>query len=161
MITYASGTALDGIYLHTRHDGKLFDLKRLWAKPKVACILIREMLYADDDAVLVSHTQDGLQYLMDKFSKACKEFALSIKKTEVMAQDAEIPPSIYIDGWQLQILGINYLWQSVARCGDKCPHWESSHSNGQIKQKGLAEHQSDNEYQTQRLSGMCNQHTPL
>jgi hypothetical protein len=54
------------------------------------------MLFADD-AALVSHTQEGLQCLMDRLSKACKEFALtiSIKKTEVMAQDAEIPPSIY------------------------------------------------------------------
>ena len=44
---------------------------------------------------------------------------------------------------------------------DKCPLWESSHSNGQTKQKSLTEHQFDNEYQTQSLSGMCNQHTPL
>ena len=42
-----------------------------------------------DDAALVSHTQEGL--LMDRLSKTCKEFALtiSIKKAEVMAQDAE------------------------------------------------------------------------
>ena len=51
-----------------------------------------------DDAALVSHTQEGLQCLMDMLSKACKEFALTIciKKTEVMAQDAEISPSFYI-----------------------------------------------------------------
>ena len=50
------------------------------------------MLFADD-AALVSHTQEGLQCLMDRLSKAFKEFALtiSIKKTEIMAQDAEIP----------------------------------------------------------------------
>ena len=35
MLTYAFGTASDGIYLHTRHDGKLFNLKRLRAKTKV------------------------------------------------------------------------------------------------------------------------------
>ena len=29
MLTYAFGTASDGIYLHTRHDGKLFNLKWL------------------------------------------------------------------------------------------------------------------------------------
>ena len=46
-----------------------------------------------DDAALLSHKQEGLHCLMDRLSKACKEFALtiSIKKTEVMAQDAEIP----------------------------------------------------------------------
>ena len=50
------------------------------------------MLFADN-VVLVSHTQEGLHCLMDRLSKACKEFALttSIKKTEAMAQDAEIP----------------------------------------------------------------------
>ena len=66
--TYAFGTASDGIYLHTRHDGKLFNLKRLRAKTKVTCVLIREMLFADD-AALVSHTQEGLQCLMDRLSK--------------------------------------------------------------------------------------------
>ena len=91
MLTYAFGTASDGIYLHARHD-KLFNLKRLRAMTKVTCVLIREMLFADD-AALVSHTQEGLQCLMDRLSKACKEFAhtISLKKTEVMAQDAEIP----------------------------------------------------------------------
>ena len=56
------------------------------------------MIFADD-AALVSHTQDGLQCLMERLSKARKEFALtiSIKKTEFMAQDAKISPSIYID----------------------------------------------------------------
>ena len=63
------------------------------------------MLYAAD-AALVSHTQEGLQCLMDRLSKACKEFALtiSIKKTEVMAQDAEILPSIYIAGSNLSVV---------------------------------------------------------
>ena len=55
MLTYAFGTASDGICLHTRHDGKLFNLKRLRAKTKVTCVLIREMLFADN-AALVSYT---------------------------------------------------------------------------------------------------------
>ena len=44
MISYAFGTASDGIYLQTRYDGKLFTLKQLRAKTKVTCVLIREML---------------------------------------------------------------------------------------------------------------------
>ena len=68
------------------------------------------MLFADD-AVLISHTQ-GLQCLMERFSKAFKEFALtiSIKKTEVMAQDAEIPLSIYIDGSNLSVVATSNTW---------------------------------------------------
>ena len=89
VLTCAFGTASDGIYLHTKHDGKLINLKWLLAKTKVTCVLIRKMLFADD--ALVSHTQEDLQCLMDRFSKAFKEFAftISIKRTEVMAQDVE------------------------------------------------------------------------
>ena len=117
MLTHAFGTASDGIYLHTRHDGKLFNFKWLRAKTKVTCVLIREMLFADD-AALVSHTQEGLQCLMDRLSKACKEFALtiSIKKTEVMAQDAEITSSIYNDGSSLSVVdNFKYLRSTISR----------------------------------------------
>jgi len=48
MLTYAFGTASDGIYLLTRHNGKLFNLKRLRAKTKVTCVLISVMPFADD-----------------------------------------------------------------------------------------------------------------
>ena len=32
MLTYAFGTVSDGIYLHTRYDGKLFNLKMATSK---------------------------------------------------------------------------------------------------------------------------------
>ena len=59
---YAFGTASDGIYLHTRPDGNLFNLKQLQAKTKVTCVLIREMLFADDVA-LVSHTRPPVPHV--------------------------------------------------------------------------------------------------
>ena len=74
------------------------------------------MLFADD-AALVSHTQEGLRCLMDRLSKACQEFALTIniKKAEVMAQDAEIPPLIYIDGSNLSVAdNFKYLGSIVS-----------------------------------------------
>ena len=86
------------------------------SKTKDICVLIREMLFADD-AVLVSHTQESLQCLMDRRSKACKKFALiiSIKKTEVMDQDAEIPHSIYIDGSNLSgVDNFKYLRSTIS-----------------------------------------------
>ena len=70
-----------------------------------------------DDEVLVSHTQEGLQCLMDRFSKACKEFALtiSIKKSYVIAQDTEISPSIYIDGSNLSVVdNFKYLGSTIS-----------------------------------------------
>ena len=45
-------TSTDGIYLHTRTDGKLFNLARLKAKIKICKVLIREMLFADDAALV-------------------------------------------------------------------------------------------------------------
>ena len=79
------GPSTEGVYLHTRTDGKLFNVTRLRAKTKVRRVLIREMLFADD-AALATHTEENLQQLMDRLSHACKEFGLTItiKKTNVV-----------------------------------------------------------------------------
>ena len=55
---------------------------------------LRELLFADD-AALTSHSEEGLQCLLDKLSHACKEFGLtiSLRKTNILAQDAESPLS--------------------------------------------------------------------
>ena len=79
-------------------------------------MLLREMLYADD-AALVSHTESGLQELMDRLSSACKDFGLtiSIKKTNIMAQDVEIPPSISINTQTLDCVNtFTYLGSTMS-----------------------------------------------
>ena len=88
----------EGVYLHTRSDGSMFNLARLRAKTKRREVLIRELLFADD-AALTSHTQEGLQSMLNSFSSACKEFGLtiSIKKTQVMGLNIPAPPELYID----------------------------------------------------------------
>ena len=73
MLSYAFNTSTEGVFLHTRADGKLFNLARLRAKTKVRHVVIREMLFADD-AALVTHTMEDLQQLIDKLSHACKDF---------------------------------------------------------------------------------------
>ena len=70
LLKHAFDTTTERIYLHTRSDGRLFNLARLRAKTKVRKVLIRDMLFADDAAV-VTHTQEELQSLMDCFSQAC------------------------------------------------------------------------------------------
>ena len=45
---------------HTRSTGGLFNLSRLRAKTKTKRVLIRELLYADD-AALVAHSEAHLQ----------------------------------------------------------------------------------------------------
>ena len=52
--SYAFSQSEDGVYLHTRSDGHLFNLPRLRAKTKVRKVLIRELLFADD-AALTAH----------------------------------------------------------------------------------------------------------
>ena len=73
LLKRAFGTASEGICLRTKSDGRLFNLGRLRAKTKVREALFRDMLFADDAAV-TTHTQQGLQTLMGRFSQACKDF---------------------------------------------------------------------------------------
>ena len=75
LLSHAFSESEDGVFLHTRSDGKLFNLSRLRAKTKVRQLLLREMLFADD-AALASHTQEGLQRLVNCLAHACREFGV-------------------------------------------------------------------------------------
>ena len=105
LLQYAFSDCDEGVYLHTRTDGKLFNIARLRTKAKVRCILIRERLFADD-AALVSHSVTHLQRLVNRFAHACKDFGLedSLKKTKAMAQDFDVPPVITINGQPLEVV---------------------------------------------------------
>lgn len=116
LLRHAFGTSTEGVYLHTRTDGKLFSLARLRSKTKVRETLIRDMLFADDAAV-TSHTEQQLQSLMDRFSQACKDFGLtiSLKKTNVMGQDVDSPPAISIDNYELDVVHqFTYLGSTIS-----------------------------------------------
>ena len=115
LLKHAFGTSREGIYLCTRSDGRLFNLARLRAKTKVREALNRDMLFADD-AEVTSHTQRGLQSLMDRFSQACKDFGLtiSLKKTNVLGQGTESPPIITIDEYELDAVHqFTYLGSTI------------------------------------------------
>ena len=49
---------------------------------------MRDFLFADD-AAIVAHSAEDLQQLMNRFSKACQDFGLtiSLKKTQVMGHN--------------------------------------------------------------------------
>ena len=91
-LQYAFQDSQEGVFLHTRSDGKLFNLARLRAKTRVKTILICELLFVDD-AALVSYTAEELKELLNRFSHACKEFGPydQHKKTKVMGQDVDYP----------------------------------------------------------------------
>ena len=92
----------DSIYIRYRLDGNIFNLRRLQAHTKTQEQLIRDLLFADDTA-LVAHTERALQRLTSCFAEAAQLFGLeiSLKKTEVLHQPAPQeeyhPPHISID----------------------------------------------------------------
>ena len=83
----------DGIYIRYRTDGSLCNLRRLQAHTKTLEQQIRELLFADD-AALVAHTETALQRVTSCFAEASQLFSLevSLKKTEVLHQPAPPPP---------------------------------------------------------------------
>ena len=105
LLKHAFKRSTDGVYLHSRSHGCLFNISRLCAKTKTRTVTIRDLLFADD-AAIVSYQQHGLQRLMDKFSDACDLFGLIIsqKKTQVMGQATPAPPCITVSGKELELL---------------------------------------------------------
>ena len=79
---------LSGILLHTRSSGKLFNL----SLQPVRRVLIRELLYADD-AAIVAHSETELQSLCSSFAKACSEFGLKISLGKTVLQLLQPSPS--------------------------------------------------------------------
>ena len=109
-----------GVYIRTRTAGKLFNLARLKAsiKPKEQCV--RELLYADDSA-LVAIDPDEMQEIVDCFSTAASLFELKINvsKTKLLYQvpenaPEETQPNIYVNGTALTTTdSFTYLGSAV------------------------------------------------
>ena len=116
MLKHNFGTATEGVYLWTRSDGKLFNPSRLTAKTKVQLKCMWDFLFADDAAV-VAYSAEDLQQLMNRFSKVCQDFGLtiSLKKTQVMGQGVDSPPSITISMQELEVLhDFMYLGSTIS-----------------------------------------------
>ena len=98
----------DGIYVRYRLDGSLFNLRRLKAHTKTSERMIRDLLFADD-AALVAHTEEALQCVTSCFAESSRLFGLvvSLKKTEVLHQpaprEAYHPPCINIGDTALRV----------------------------------------------------------
>ena len=66
-----------GIQVNYRSDGGVFNLRRLQAKMKVSCTLVRELMFADDCA-LATHSE--AQTLMDAFARSAERYGLTISR---------------------------------------------------------------------------------
>lgn len=116
LLKAAFGDDQQGIHLHTRADGKLFNIALLKSRE------LREDLYADtllfaDDAAFVAGSPDDLQLIVDKFSRACAIFSMSInaKKTVVLAQGSIEPPVILLADKPLEVVDqFCYLGSTVS-----------------------------------------------
>ena len=73
----------DGVCIQSRQNVDLFNVAHFIAKTKTTRILMRELLFADDSA-LVAHSTEEMQTILGAFSDASKKFGLkiNIKKTE-------------------------------------------------------------------------------
>ena len=67
----------EGVYIRFRTDGGLFNLRRLQAHTKSTEKLIRELLFADDSA-LVAHTERAMQRFTSCFANATDLFGLEV-----------------------------------------------------------------------------------
>ncbi|KAK2191347.1 hypothetical protein NP493_53g01017 [Ridgeia piscesae] len=75
----------DGVYIQSRQSADLFNVAHFKAKTKTIRLLMRELLFADNSA-LVAHSAEEMQKIVDAFFHASKKFGLkiNIKKTEVL-----------------------------------------------------------------------------
>ena len=99
-------------HLQSRTDSGVFNLHRFRARTKVMKFILRvlrELLFADDCAIMAHWLQD-IQRLTDCLSLAAKRFGLTInlKKTEVMVQShspsASQQPAVLIDNTCLNVV---------------------------------------------------------
>ena len=66
---------------------------------------LRDLLFPNGASV-TAHSAEDLQKLMNRFSKACQGFGLtiSLKKKQVKAQDMDSPPNIAILGHERKVV---------------------------------------------------------
>ena len=77
----------DGIYIQSHQNADLITVAHFRAKTETTNIIVRELLFADDSA-LIAHSAVEIQRIVDAFANASSNFGLkiNIKKTEVMFQ---------------------------------------------------------------------------
>ena len=101
----------DGVYIQSRQSVDLFNVAHFRAKTKTTRILMRELLFADDSA-LVAHSVEEMQNIVEK---------INIKKTEVPYQPNSTrtrEEDIMVDGNKLNsVLEFTYIGSTISSNG--------------------------------------------
>ena len=111
-----------GVYIPPRQSADLFNVAHFRAKTKTTRILMRELLFAEDSA-LVAHSAEEMQKIVDAFSDASRKFGLKIiiKKTEVLYKPnftRTREEDIMVDGNKLNsVLEFSYLGSTISNNG--------------------------------------------
>ena len=111
-----------GVYIQSRQSADLFNAAHFRAKTKSTRKLMRELLFADDSALVV-HSAEEMQKIVDAFSDVSKKFGLkiNIKKTEVLYQPNSTrtrEEDIMVDGNKLNsVLEITYFGSTISSNG--------------------------------------------
>ena len=106
----------------SRQSADLFNVAHFRAKTNITRILMRELLFADDSA-LVAHSAEEMQQIVDAFSNASMKFGLKInvKKTEVLYQPNSTrtrEEDIMVDGNKLSsVMEFTYLGSTMSSDG--------------------------------------------
>ena len=81
-----SANLASGIHIQTHSDGKLFNLACLTAETRTNTLCFKELLYADDTALVVTNYND-IEEIVNQFHSAATMFGLKINtKMELMYQ---------------------------------------------------------------------------
>ena len=120
------------VYICYRLNGSQFNLRRMHAHTKTLEPLFRDILFADD-AALVARTKRALQHLISCFAEAVQLFGLevSLKKTEFLQQPAPLEdyrsPHITISETELkafhQFTYLRCTITSDTKTGKKTTDW--------------------------------------
>ena len=81
MLEVAFDDSLDGVCIQTQQNADLFNVAHFKAKTKTSQKIVREMLYADDSA-LVALDAESMQRLIHRFSLAAEQFSFGNKYQE-------------------------------------------------------------------------------
>ena len=112
----------DVVYIQSRQNADLVNVANFRTKTKTTRILTRELLFADDSA-LVAHSAEKMQKIVNAFSDASNKFGLkiNIKKTEELYltnSTTTREEDFMIDGNKLNsVLEFTYLGRTIASNG--------------------------------------------